>query len=140
MVMHPLPRSLLLLAYLFMAVSASMSFLVPLQSFALVDWKIYIYIWAGTLTVGGFVGVLGASLRSVGFELAAITLLLTGYVAYDAVLIARVIFLMSGRRFGDLPGTLYAVFSTLAVCLLLARRYTELWRLFRAPRLPDTAT
>lgn len=138
--MRPLPRSLLLLAYLFMGVSASMSFLVPLQSFALVDWKIYIYIWAGTLTVGGLVGVLGTSLRSVGYELAAIILLLTGYAAYDAVLMARVVFLITGNRFRDLPGTLYAVFSTLAVCLLLARRYVELWRLFRAPRVPDPST
>lgn len=140
MPMRPLPRWLLLLSYLSMSLSASMSFLVPLQSFALVDWKIYIYIWAGTLTVGGLVGVLGASRRSMAFELAALVLLLTGYLAYATVLLARVTFLIGAGRLSDLPGTGYAVFSTLAVCLLLLRRYVELWRLSRMPPLQDVST
>lgn len=138
--MRPFPRWLLFFAYLSMSLSASMSFLVPLQSFALVDWKIYIYIWAGTLTVGGLVGVLGASRRTMTFELVAIVMLLTGYLAYTAVLIARVIYLISTDRFRDLPGTGYAVFSTLAVCFLLVRRYVELWWLFRSPPLQDPTT
>lgn len=135
--MRPLPRSLLLLSYLFMSVSASMSFFVPLVSFSLVEWRIYIYIWAATLTVGGVVGVLGASLRSVGFELAAITLLLTGYVAYAAVMLARLVFILTvdDAMRAQIPGIIYVIFNTVALCLLLVRRYVELWRIFRSPPL-----
>jgi hypothetical protein len=136
MPMRPLPRWLHLLAYLFMSVSAAMSFFVPLASFALVSWKIYIYIWAASLTVGGLVGVLGASLRSVGFELIAITLLLTGYLAYTVILVGRGVQLISDHRVPELPGLIYVLFSTLALCLLLVRRYTELWKVFHhAPRV-----
>lgn len=136
MPMRPLPRWLHLLAYLFMSVSAAMSFFVPLTSFALVSWKIYIYIWAASLTVGGLVGVLGASLRSVGFELIAITLLLTGYLAYTVILVGRGAQLISDHRVPELPGLIYVLFSTLALCLLLVRRYTELWKVFHhAPRV-----
>lgn len=137
--MRPLPRWLHLLAYLFMSVSAVMSFFVPLASFSLVSWKIYIYIWAGSLTVGGLVGVLGASLRSIGIELAAITLLLTGYLAYIVILVVRAEQIISAHRISDLPGLIYVLFSTLALCLLLVRRYTELWKVFHhAPRVGGT--
>lgn len=139
MPMRPLPRWLHLLAYLFMSVSAVMSFFIPLASFALVSWKIYIYVWAGSLTVGGLVGVLGASLRNLGFELVAITLLLTGYVAYIVVLCTRGVTLISDDRLPEIPGLVYVLFSTLALCLLLIRRYIELWRLFRTPPLLDGA-
>lgn len=136
MPMRPLPRWLHLLAYLFMSVSAVMSFFIPLASFALVSWKIYIYIWAGSLTLGGLVGVLGASLRSVGLELVAITLLLTGYLAYTVILVTRGVELISTHRIGEIPGLVYVLFSTLALCLLLVRRYTELWKVFHhAPRV-----
>lgn len=136
MPMRPLPRWLHLLAYLFMSISAVMSFFVPLASFALVSWKIYIYIWAASLTVGGLVGVLGASLRSVGFELIAITLLLTGYLAYTVILVVRAEQLIEARRIPEMPGLIYVLFSTLALCLLLLRRYTELWKVFHhAPRV-----
>jgi hypothetical protein len=139
MPMRPLPRWLHLLAYLFMSVSAVMSFFVPLASFALVSWKIYIYIWAGSLTVGGLVGVLGASLRSVGIELAAITLLLTGYLAYTVILVVRADQIIAAHRIPELPGLIYVLFSTLALCLLLIRRYTELWKVFHhAPRVGGT--
>jgi hypothetical protein len=134
--MRPLPRWLHLLAYLFMSVSAVMSFFVPLASFALVSWKIYIYVWAASLTVGGLVGVLGASLRNLGFELAAITLLLTGYAAYTVILFARGVTLISDHRLAEIPGLVYVLFSTLALCLLLVRRYAELWTIFHhAPRV-----
>jgi hypothetical protein len=136
MPMRPLPRWLHLLAYLFMSVSAVMSFFVPLASFSLVSWKIYIYIWAGSLTVGGLVGVLGASLRSIGIELVAITLLLTGYLAYIAILVVRAEQLISANRIPELPGLVYVLFSTLALCSLLVRRYAELWKVFHhAPRV-----
>ena len=139
MPMRPLPRWLHLLAYLFMSVSAVMSFFVPLASFELVSWKIYIYIWAGSLTVGGLVGVLGASLRSIGIELAAITLLLTGYLAYIVILVVRAEQIISAHRTSELPGLIYVLFSTLALCLLLIRRYTELWKVFHhAPRVGGT--
>jgi hypothetical protein len=139
--MRPLPRWLHLLAYLFMSISAVMSFFVPLASFALVSWKIYIYVWAGSLTVGGLVGVLGASLRNLGIELGAITLLLTGYVAYTVVLIARGMILIDDHRLAEIPGLVYVLFSTLALCLMLGRRYAELWLLFRhAPRVRGDVT
>lgn len=140
MPMRPLPRWLHLLAYLFMSVSAAMSFFVPLASFALVSWKIYIYIWAASLTVGGLVGVLGASLRSVGFELIAITLLLTGYLAYIVILVSRGVQLISDHRVPELPGLVYVLFSTLALCLLLVRRYTELWKVFHHAPHVDGST
>lgn len=136
MPMRPLPRWLHLLAYLFMSVSAVMSFFVPLASFSLVSWKIYIYVWAGSLTVGGLVGVLGASLRNLGFELAAITLLLTGYAAYIVILVVRGVQLIENNRVPEIPGLIYVLFSTLALCLLLVRRYAELWQVFHhAPRV-----
>lgn len=136
MPMRPLPRWLHLLAYLFMSVSAVMSFFVPLASFSLVSWKIYIYVWAASLTVGGLVGVLGASLRNLGFELAAITLLLTGYLAYTVILVTRGLQLINAHRVGDIPGLVYVLFSTLALCVLLIRRYIELWQVFHhAPRV-----
>lgn len=139
MPMRPLPRWLHLLAYLFMSVSAVMSFFIPLASFSLVSWKIYIYIWAGSLTVGGLVGVLGASLRSIGLELVAITLLLTGYLAYTVILVVRAKQLIEAHRIPELPGLIYVLFSTLALCLLLIRRYTELWKVFHhAPRVGGT--
>jgi hypothetical protein len=138
--MHPLPRWLHLLAYLFMSVSAAMSFFVPLASFALVSWKIYIYVWAGSLTLGGLVGVLGASLRNLGFELAAITLLLTGYLAYMVILVVRGAQLIENHKVAEMPGLVYVLFSTLALCLLLVRRYAELWQVFRhAPRIRGDA-
>lgn len=141
MPMRPLPRWLHLLAYLFMSVSAVMSFFVPLASFALVSWKIYIYVWAASLTVGGLVGVLGASLRNLGFELAAITLLLTGYLAYLVILVVRGMQLLSDHRIPELPGLIYVLFSTLALCLLLVRRYAELWQVFHhAPRVRGDKT
>jgi hypothetical protein len=134
--MRPLPRWLHLLAYLFMSVSAVMSFFVPLGSFELVSWKIYIYVWAASLTLGGLVGVLGASLRNLGFELVAITLLLTGYLAYLVILVVRGEQLLSNHRIAELPGLIYVLFSTLALCLLLVRRYVELWQVFHhAPRV-----
>jgi hypothetical protein len=137
--MRPLPRWLHLLAYLFMSVSAVMSFFVPLTSFALVSWKIYIYAWAASLTVGGLVGVLGASLRSIGFELAAITMLLTGYAAYTVILCVRGVALLTAHRTSEVPGLVYVLFSTLALCLLLVRRYVELWKVFHhAPRVDGT--
>jgi hypothetical protein len=139
MPMRPLPRWLHLLAYLFMSVSAVMSFFVPLASFALVSWKIYIYVWAASLTVGGLVGVLGASLRSIGLELVAITMLLTGYAAYTVILCVRGVALLAERRTTEFPGLVYVLFSTLALCLLLARRYAELWKVFHhAPRVDGT--
>jgi hypothetical protein len=139
MPMRPLPRWLHLLAYLFMSVSAVMSFFVPLGSFALVSWKIYIYVWAASLTVGGIVGVLGASLRSIGFELAAITMLLTGYAAYTVILCVRGLNLLNNHRTVELPALVYVLFSTLALCLLLVRRYAELWKVFHhAPRVDGT--
>lgn len=130
MPMRPLPRWLHLLAYLFMSVSAVMSFFVPLASFALVSWKIYIYVWAGSLTVGGLVGVLGASLRSIGFELVAIIMLLTSYAAYTVILCVRGMTLITEHRMAEVPGLIYVLFSTLALCLLLVRRYAELWKIF----------
>jgi hypothetical protein len=139
MPMRPLPRWLHLLAYLFMSVSAVMSFFVPLASFALVSWKIYIYAWAASLTVGGLVGVLGASLRSIGLELVAITMLLTGYAAYTVILCVRGVALLAEHRTTEFPGLVYVLFSTLALCLLLARRYAELWKVFHhAPRVDGT--
>jgi hypothetical protein len=138
--MRPLPRWLHLLAYLFMSVSAAMSFFVPLASFALVSWKIYIYVWAASLTVGGLVGVLGASLRNLGFELMAITLLLTGYLAYTVILVVRGTQLINNNRVAEMPGLMYVLFSTMALCFLLVRRYTELWQVFRhAPRVRGDA-
>jgi len=85
------------------------------------------------------VGVLGASLRSVGIELVAITLLLTGYTAYTVILLVRGAQLISNHHTPELPGLVYVLFSTLALCLLLIRRYTELWKVFHhAPRVDGT--
>lgn len=81
-------------------------------------------------------GVLGASLRSVGIELVAITLLLTGYLAYVLILMVRGMQLLEGSRVTELPGLIYVLFSTLALCLMLIRRYAELWKVFHhAPRV-----
>ena len=135
--MHRGPRRLLLLAYLFISVSASMSFFVPLASFSLVDWKIYIYIWAGTITAGGVVGVLGASLRQIGFELIAIKLLLTGYAAYIAVLSTRLVLLFGSDNISQMPGVIYAICFTMAFCLLLVRRHVELRAVQRVPHELD---
>lgn len=130
--MRPLPRSLLLLAYLFMGISAVMSFFIPLASFSLVGWQVYIYVWAGSLTVGGLVGAIAALLRSVGTELVAITLLLTGYTAYTALLGYRLI----TQPWGDgTPGTIYVLGTSLGLMFLLLRRYIELWRLIRTKDL-----
>jgi hypothetical protein len=123
-----------------MCVSAIASIFIPLASFSLVGWKIWIYVWAGSLTVGGLMGVLSALLRNMGIELIAITLLLTGYIAYIAVVVARLIFLVNGGHWAESTGTIYVLFSTLALCLLLVRRYAELWQLTRASRTLDGTT
>jgi hypothetical protein len=108
-----------------------MSFFVPLASFSLVDWKIYIYIWAGTITVGGVVGILGIALRQIGLELTAITLLLTGYVAYIAVLGARFVLLIGNGDARQTPGVVYTICFTASFCLLLLRRRSELREITR---------
>jgi hypothetical protein len=74
-------------------------------------------------------------------QLGAITLLLTGYVAYTVVLIARGMILIDDHRLAEIPGLVYVLFSTLALCLMLGRRYAELWLLFRhAPRVRGDVT
>lgn len=125
MVVRPVPRSILFLAYLFMSLSAVASFFVPLASFALVGWKVWIYVWAGSLTVGGLMGATSALRRSVAFELMADTLLLTGYLAYAIVVMYR----LFEVPFPQASGTIYVLFSTAAICAWIVRRYIVLWQI-----------
>jgi hypothetical protein len=124
-VVRPVPRSILFLAYLSMSLSAVASFFVPLASFALVGWKVWIYVWAGSLTVGGLMGVTSTLRRSVAFELVAITLLLTGYLAYTVVVLYR----LFEVPFSQASGTMYVLFSTVALCSWIVRRYIVLWQI-----------
>jgi hypothetical protein len=66
-------------------------------------------------------------------------MLLTGYAAYTAILCVRGVTLVVEHRLAEVPGLIYVLFSTLALCLLLVRRYAELWEIFRnAPRVGGT--
>lgn len=136
MVMKPLPRGLLLLAYLFMCISAVMSFFVPLAAFHLVSWAVWIYIWAGCLTAGGLAGAIAALLRKTSVELLGCTLLLTGYLAYSVILGARLDQLIRQGRSDQVVGSLFVFASIAALVLLLSRRYAELWQLVRTPLIP----
>jgi hypothetical protein len=129
----PLPRGLLFLSYLFMCISAVMSFFVPLASFQLLSLAIWIYIWAGCLTAGGLMGAIAALLRKTGFELIAITLLLTGYLAYSVILGVRLAQVVSQGHPETITGSLFIFSSIMALALLLARRWYELWKLVRMP-------
>lgn len=136
MVMKPLPRALLLLAYLFICISAVMSFFVPLESFQLLSWAVWIYAWAGCLTAGGLMGAIAALLRKTGIELVGITLVLTGYLAYSVILGARLSQAVSGGHPERITGSLFVFASIAALVLLLLRRYNELWQLVRNPVMP----
>lgn len=136
MVAKPLPRGLLLLAYLFMCISAVMAFFIPLASFQLLSLAIWIYIWAGCLTAGGLMGAIAALLRRTSVELVGITLLLTGYIAYSVILGVRLAQVVSGGHTEQVTGSLFVFASIVALVLLLLRRYIELWTLVRTPLLP----
>lgn len=133
MVMKPLPRSLLLLAYLFMCISATMSFFVPLASFQLLGWALWIYIWAGCLTAGGLMGAVAALLRKTGVELIGLTLLITGYAAYLVILAGRLAAALDTGHPEQISGNLFVLASIVALQLLLIRRYMETWQLVRTP-------
>lgn len=136
MVMKPLPRSLLLLAYLFMCISAVMAFFVPLASFQLLSLAIWIYIWAGCLTAGGLMGAVAALLRKTGIELIGITLLLTGYLAYSVILGVRLYQVITAGHPELITGSLFVFASIVALVCMLLRRYLELWQLVRSPVPP----
>lgn len=136
MVMKPLPRGLLFSAYLFMCISAVMSFFIPLASFQLVSWIVWIYIWASCLTAGGAMGAIAALLRRTSVELLGITLLLTGYLAYAVILVARLNQTIKAGHPEVVTGNLFVFASILALVFLLTRRYIELWQLVRTPLVP----
>lgn len=132
--MRPLPRWLLVLAYSWMSASAISALFIPLASFSLTGVMIYIYAWAITVTVGGAIAAAGAWLRKgLLLELIGITLLFTGFLVYAVILGVRLSMVIDARHLEQVPGTIYVGATTVALGLLLMRRYIELWRIFRAP-------
>lgn len=131
-------RVLLTLGYGCMSASAVLTYFIPLATFSLAGWRLWIVIWATCLTVGGFVGMIGASRRNLAVELTAIILLLTGYCAYALLLITR---LAMGSPKVSAVGSLFVLGTILAMFCLLLRRYAELWIILRKGRaLPGSRT
>lgn len=134
MPMRPLPRWLLVLAYGFMSGSAISALFIPLASFAMTGVTLYVYVWAVTVTVGGAVALIGAWLRNgLLLELIGITLLFTGFLVYAVILGVRLSMVIDARHLEQVPGVAYVGATTIALALVLMRRYIELWRIFRAP-------
>lgn len=136
---HRLPRILLFFAYLLLGLSAVAAFFVPLVTFTLVSWQVWIYAWAIALTLGGLVGAMAAVLRSIPAELVGIVLLATGYVAYTVLLGYRALdWLFNRPEDINIAGTLYVLGTSIGLVLLLVRRYAELWRIMRT--MPRTGS
>jgi hypothetical protein len=132
--MRPLPRWLLVLAYAFMSGSALVAFFIPLSSFSLTGVVVYIYVWAITIGLGGAIAAAGAwSRKGLLLELIGITLLFTGFLVYAVILGVRLAMIIGTEHLEQVPGTAYVGATTTALILVLARRYVELWRIFRAP-------
>lgn len=126
-------RVLLAFGYACMGGSSVLTFFIPLATFSLAGWRLWLVIWAICLTVGGGVGAIGALRRSLTGELTAITLLVTGYCAYILLLVTR---LVMGAPKVSAVGSLFVLGTILALTLLLLRRYAELWIIVRQPRTP----
>jgi hypothetical protein len=119
------------LAYLLIGISTIPSFHDPLPSFTQTDSPVWtVFIWAGFLTVGGAVGAWAAIRRSVVWELLAIVVLVTGFIAYGALQIYRLAH-DDGRGVVSFAGTWYPLAIAAALSMILLRRAHPLWKLVK---------